>query len=82
MRRIVVRCSRSTDLQSVLDCVLEGGLELTRATLGNVQLMDWEASFLTIAATWIQARISGLLPARERRAFLSMRSGIEAAARN
>ena len=44
------RLVRSTDLQSVLDCVLEGGLELTGATLGNVQLMDGESGFLTIAA--------------------------------
>ena len=39
-----------TNLQSVLDCVLDGGLEVTGATFGNVQLMDGESGFLTIAA--------------------------------
>lgn len=44
------RLLRCTNLQSVLDCVLDGGLQLTGATLGNVQLMDGESGFLTIAA--------------------------------
>jgi len=39
-----------TNLRSVLDCVLDGGLEVTGATFGNIQLMDGESGFLTIAA--------------------------------
>src|SRR5262245_3118600 len=49
-QEFATRLFRSTDLQSVLDCVLDGGLELTGATLGNVQLMDEGSGFLTIAA--------------------------------
>jgi len=37
-------------LQSVLDCVLSRSLELTGAILGNLQLMDWNTGFLSIAA--------------------------------
>src|SRR5262245_31437829 len=44
------RLLRCTNLQSVLDCALDGGLQLTGAALGNVQLMDGESGFLTIAA--------------------------------
>jgi GAF domain-containing protein len=41
---------RCSDLQSVLECVLSNGLELTSAALGNIQLMDWKTGNLTIAA--------------------------------
>jgi GAF domain-containing protein len=49
-QEFATRLLRCTNLQSVLDCVLDGGLQLTGATLGNVQLMDGESGFLTIAA--------------------------------
>jgi GAF domain-containing protein len=35
---------------AVLECVLDCGLELTGARLGNVQLMDWNAGCLKIAS--------------------------------
>jgi GAF domain-containing protein len=38
-----------TDVQSVADCVLDAGLRLTGASLGNVQLLDWKENHLTIA---------------------------------
>src|SRR5215468_424595 len=44
------RLSNCADLQSILNCVLEGGLELTEATLGNVKLVDQRKGYLTIAA--------------------------------
>ena len=47
---IAARLSSRTDLGSVLGYVLETGLELTGATLGNIQLMDWTAGYLTIEA--------------------------------
>jgi CheY-like chemotaxis protein len=43
------RLLNCTDLQSVLDCVLDNGLELTEATLGNVKLVN-QQGYLTIAA--------------------------------
>jgi GAF domain-containing protein len=39
-----------SSLQEVLDCLLSRSLEVTGAVLGNVQLMDWKAGYLTIAA--------------------------------
>src|SRR5262245_58480627 len=45
---IAARLSSRTDLGSVLGYVLETGLELTGAPLGNIQLMDWPAGYLTI----------------------------------
>jgi GAF domain-containing protein len=42
--------SNCADLQSILNCVLDGGLELTEATLGNVKLVDQRKGYLTIAA--------------------------------
>src|SRR5215475_6803574 len=44
------RLFNCVDLQSILDCVLDGGLELTEATLGNVKLVDQRKGYLTIAA--------------------------------
>jgi CheY-like chemotaxis protein len=44
------RLSNCADLQSILDCVLDGGLELTDANLGNVKLVDQRKGYLTIAA--------------------------------
>lgn len=44
------RLSNCADLQSILNCVLDGGLELTKATLGNVKLVDQRKGYLTIAA--------------------------------
>jgi GAF domain-containing protein len=44
------RLSSCTGLGSILDCVLDTGLELTGASLGNIQLMDWPAGYLTIEA--------------------------------
>ncbi len=38
------------DVSAALDCVLECSLELTGTRLGNVQLMDWKAGYLAIAA--------------------------------
>src|SRR5262245_34534217 len=43
----LVNCA---DLQSILDCVLDGGVELTDANLGNVKLVDQRQGYLTIAA--------------------------------
>ncbi|HZU89877.1 MAG TPA: hypothetical protein VE993_11520 [Stellaceae bacterium] len=47
---LMQRLQRCCDLQSVLDCILSWGLELTGTDLGNVQLMDWKMGYLTIAA--------------------------------
>ncbi len=47
--RFGARLFNCTDLQSVLGSILDGSMELTGATLGNVQLMDWETGYLTIA---------------------------------
>jgi hypothetical protein len=47
---LIPRFQRCSDLQSVLDCLLSQSLEMTGAALGNVQLMDWGAGYLTIAA--------------------------------
>src|SRR5262245_1324404 len=44
------RLFNCADLQSILDCVLDGGLELTDAKLGNVKLVDESKGYLTIAA--------------------------------
>jgi GAF domain-containing protein len=44
------RLSNCADLQSILDCVLDGGLALTDATFGNVKLVDQREGHLTIAA--------------------------------
>jgi hypothetical protein len=44
------RLFNCADLQSILDCVLDGGLELTDANLGNVKLVDQRQGYLTIAA--------------------------------
>jgi len=44
------RLSNCDDLRSILDCVLDGGLELTEATLGNVKLVDQRKGYLAIAA--------------------------------
>jgi len=44
------RLSNCADLQSIVNCVLDGGLELTEATLGNVKLVDQRKGYLTIAA--------------------------------
>jgi GAF domain-containing protein len=47
---LMQRLQRCCDLQSVLDCVLSWSLELTGTALGNIQLMDWQTGYLTIAA--------------------------------
>ena len=44
------RLQHCADLPSALENILERGLELTGATLGNVQLMDWNGGWLEIAA--------------------------------
>ena len=44
------RLFNCADLQSILDCVLDGGLELTAANLGNVKLVDQRQGYLTIGA--------------------------------
>jgi len=44
------RLQRCSGLQPVLDRALSRAFELTGATLGNVQLMDWKRGYLTIAA--------------------------------
>src|SRR5262249_36661885 len=44
------RLFNCADLQSILNCVLDGGLELTDAYLGNVKLVDQRQGYLTIAA--------------------------------
>ena len=44
------RLSNCVDRQSILDCVLDGCLELTDASLGNVKLVDQRNGCLTIAA--------------------------------
>ena len=45
------RLSNRADLQSILNCVLDGGLELTKATFGNVKLVDQRKGYLTIAVS-------------------------------
>jgi GAF domain-containing protein len=42
------RLRRCTDIQSVLDCLLNRSLELNHAGLGNIQLMNWRAGYLEI----------------------------------
>ena len=44
--------SNCTDLQSILDCVLDGSLELTDATFANVKLADQKKGCLTITAQY------------------------------
>lgn len=46
MRGLQTSCA----LQSLLDCALDRALELTGTALGNLQLMDWRNSNLSIAA--------------------------------
>src|SRR5262249_39174150 len=41
---------RCRDAQSLADCLLHQGLELSWARFGNVQLMDWKAGYLEIKA--------------------------------
>ena len=47
---LMQRLQHCSDLQSVLDCALSRSLEVTGTDLGNVQLMDWQTGYLTIAA--------------------------------
>ena len=42
--------SRCSDAQSIIQCVLHQGLDLSRASVGNVQLMNWSAGCLEIKA--------------------------------
>ena len=44
------RLSRCADVQSVLDCALDGSLEISGAHAGNAQLMDWGSGHLHITA--------------------------------
>lgn len=75
------RLFNCADLQSILDCVLDGGLELTDANLGNVKQ---EAGLShNRGATRLPSRIFGLFPPGERRRqSLDMWSGAEGAASN
>jgi GAF domain-containing protein len=41
---------KCTDIQSVLNCVLDRSLELSGTCFGNVQLMDWRSGYLEIKA--------------------------------
>ena len=47
LMRSLQNCS---ELQSLLECALARGLELTGTTMGNLQLMNWHDNTLTIAA--------------------------------
>lgn len=38
------------DVPSMLDCILDQGLELTGTALGNIQLVNWQAGYLEIAS--------------------------------
>jgi hypothetical protein len=46
--QLAARLSRCPDLWSILDYALHTGLELTQTSLGNIQLVDWTAGYLTI----------------------------------
>src|SRR5262249_29530793 len=48
--QLAARLGNCIGLGSILDHVLDASLELTGATLGNIQLMDWRAGYLTIEA--------------------------------
>src|SRR5215472_4962275 len=41
-----------SDVQSILDCLLLRALEISQASYGNVQLMDWDAGHLVIKAQY------------------------------
>src|SRR5262245_9865753 len=41
---------RSPDIQSVLACLLQQGLEVCQSSFGNIQLMNWAAGYLEIKA--------------------------------
>src|SRR5262249_38196349 len=41
---------RCRDAQSLAECLLHHGLELSRTSFGNVQLMDWKVGYLAIKA--------------------------------
>jgi hypothetical protein len=47
---IAEQIHRCDDAQSLADCLLHHGLEISRARLGNVQLMNWKAGYLEIKA--------------------------------
>src|SRR5262249_54103008 len=47
---IAQQIHRCRDAQSLVDCLLYQGLELSRARFGNVQLMNWKVGYLEIKA--------------------------------
>ena len=47
---IAEQIPRCRDAQSLADCLLHHGLELSRARFGNVQLMNWKLGYLEIKA--------------------------------
>jgi GAF domain-containing protein len=47
---IAEQLRRCTDTQSVLDCLLDRGLQVSSAGFGNIQLMNWTAGYLEIKA--------------------------------
>ena len=47
---IAQQIHRCRDAQSLADCLLYQGLELSRARFGNVQLMNWKVGYLEIKA--------------------------------
>jgi GAF domain-containing protein len=46
--RWVERLRLSTDVQSVLHCLLERSLEICQSSRGNAQLMNWDCGYLEI----------------------------------
>jgi GAF domain-containing protein len=42
--------ARCTDVQSILDWLLQTGIDLSQTSLGNIQLMNWKAGCLRIRA--------------------------------
>jgi GAF domain-containing protein len=45
-----VSLARFTDVQPIIDWLLQRGIDLSQTSLGNVQLMNWEAGYLEIKA--------------------------------
>src|SRR5262245_25288360 len=54
---------RCRDAQSLAECLLHHGLELSRARLGNVQLMNWKLGYLKINAQSAWRRVLEFLQA-------------------
>jgi GAF domain-containing protein len=49
-RRFFDPLARCTDVRSVLDWLLQRGIDLSQTSFGNVQLMNWKAGYLEIKA--------------------------------